>query len=67
MAVVKSPKNIKRKNRWIKSLQNKIKFKIIKRNYIPNHAKRTFNLYRKLAFRRKKNLLIRNTIFLLKT
>ena len=65
MAVVKSPKNTKRKKLWVKKLTSKFTKKIIKRSYITDYSRKGINLYRKLEYRHKKNLTVNGFIMFL--
>ena len=65
MAVVKSPKNTKRKKLWVKKLKQKMAKRVIKRTYLTDYTKKKINLYRRLEYRHKKNLTVSGFIMFL--
>jgi hypothetical protein len=65
MAVVKSPKNTKRKNLWVKSLVKKIKSRTTNQLHLASHTRVNTNCYSNLYYRKRKKLLMRNLVFLL--
>lgn len=58
MAVVKSPKNTKRKNLWVKSLQKTNTTYYVKRDSTTNFKKSNIHSYRKLVFRKRNDLVV---------
>ena len=65
MAVVKSPKNTKRKKLWVKKLKREVSKQTLRRTYLTDYTRTGINLYRKLAFRHKKNLTVGGFIMFL--
>lgn len=65
MAVVKSPKNIKRKKLWIKKLNRQLNKCTLKRSYLTDYSRTGINLYRKLEYRHKKNLTVNGFVMFL--